>query len=113
MLKQKTLTMTATNGYVVQLDPLVPFGSVSIRASAICFVKLVSFNNNIAAPSTPTDPTPAAGATCDFYKMAAGEVKTFGVECASGTSVTTSYTDTIQYVVVWATANGDLAISAH
>lgn len=113
MLKQKTLTMAATNGYVVQLDPTTPFGSISIRSTAICFIKLVSFNNNIAAPSVPTDPTPAAGSTCDFYKMAASEVKTFGVECASGATITASYTDTIQYVVVWATANGDLAMSAH
>jgi len=113
MLKQKTLTMAANTGYVIQIDGNNPFGSVSIRSTAVCFVRLAPYNPSVGGPVTPGDPTPAPGQTCDYYKMAANEVKTFGVEAALGVGAQPTFSDTISYVIVYSTAVGDLAISAH
>lgn len=119
MLVQKTLNMANGTGYVVPLSTGVAFGSVQLRAGVACYVKTVAYSAIDPAPSAPVaTPAPASGATADYYHMAASETIRIGYEAPMGAVkfkdiVETSYTDTIQYLVVWSEGAGDLVINAH
>lgn len=99
MIKQKTLNMVNGNGYVITLDPKEGFSKVIAKSTVTCWVKTVATARNGVAPSVPTDPTPASGASTDYYRMLANEVINFGFEAMKGGD--DSFVDTIQYLLVW------------
>lgn len=119
MLVQKTLKMANATGYVVPLSTGVAFGSVQLRAGVACYVKTVAYSAIDPAPSVPlATPAPSTGEVADYYHMAASETIRIGYEAPMGAVkfkdiVETSYTDTIQYLVVWSEGAGDLVINAH
>lgn len=119
MITPKTLNMSANTGYVMRLDDPAGKGngysSVKIRATAVCFVQLIPYAAVPIAVTAPTvTPAPAADATADWYKIAANEVVQFGVESPKGASdIVYVYSDSIQQIRIWATAQGDFVVNAH
>jgi len=113
-MKTKTLLMANGAGYVLQLDPAIPYGSVEIRSAVACMVKVVKFSLTDPAPTAPSmDPTPVvAGETSEYWPMAALDIKKFGVRTPKGAEDGGRFTDTIQYVVVWSMGAGTLSVDA-
>ena len=118
----KTLSMAASTGYVMQLVPLgTPRDGyapteVQITASQACYVKLVPFNALATnSPGIPIDPSPATGATTDFYHLLANDSKTFGLKRLSPDVDPYKYVlDTYQFIQVYCLgAAGTLKVVAY
>ncbi len=118
-LKQMTLTMQANTGYVIALSAArsgIGYSSVKVRTTQITWVKTGPYSDTVQTFPTPTAPSTSPGATNDYYKMAANEVKTFGYELPKGGEDDSAFgtnNDRIQYLFIYATAIGDLTIDAH
>lgn len=108
---QRTLSMSATSGYVVPLDETKGQSSVKMTAHVACWVQTIPFGS--PPPSAPTtSPAPAAGSITPWYHFAPGEQQTFGAELWKGGDP--SIADSIGYVVVYCEATaGELCVNAH
>lgn len=97
-------TMTgAPTGDVIDLGDW--YNSVTITAGAACMCKQLLQAPGSAAPSNPTDPTPAAGAeAANWNSMAAADVDTFPPDPTGRLKY--------RYIPVWELAVGTLNIEA-
>jgi hypothetical protein len=115
-LLQKTLSGQLNTGYTIVLSQTAGYSSVTIRSTAVVHVKTIPVESAFSQRAVPTaaDAIPGAGLTTDFYKVAANEVVTLGVELPrGGDSGLDTYTDKIQQVLVWSTANCDVVFDCH
>lgn len=116
-LLQKTLKGQANTGYTIVLSQTAGYSSVTIRSTDVIHVKTIPVETTFSQRAVPTaaDAIPALGLTTDFYKIAANEVVTFGVEQPrGGGSELDTYTDKIQQILVWSTvANCDVVFDCH
>lgn len=119
----KTLNMANATGYTLTLvspgttsNDFVPT-YLAITSAVNCWVKLVSWKpSNTTAPAVPgADPTPAAGATTDFYQILAGETKEFGVKRLDLFVDPAKYgeMDYYQFLSLWSNGAGNLRVIAY
>jgi len=119
----KTLTMVNATGYTVTIVPLgttkddfVPT-SITLTAVVACWVKFTDWNaSTIVAPTAPSaTPAPGAGATTDYYHMAAGETREFGLKRQSLFVDPSKYgaIEYFQFIQVWSEGAGDLKLVAY
>lgn len=107
LFKQKTLSMAAGGGYLVDFS--APVGLVSIKASAECWIRVSNTTGSAAPTATPA---PASGAQASWLHLDEGDAVSFGVDPAyTGGALVAQ--DQIQYVEVWAIGAGLLTLSAH
>lgn len=126
MIDTLTLKMQAAHGYIVSPDPLIVgasldytprgYSSFKVKSAVVCWVKPILFSQGPYSFSTPTDPTPSAGATTSFYEMAANEIVEFGLQLPFGGNVDNNgsvHGDRIQFLAIYSANAGDLVINAH
>lgn len=115
-LLQKTLISQVNTGYTIVLSQTAGYSSVTIRSTGVVHVKTIPVEGTFSQRAVPTaaDAIPGAGLTTDFYKVAANEVVTLGLEQPrGGDSGLDTYTDKIQQVLVWSTAVCDVVFDCH
>ena len=82
----------------------------------LVIIKTIPVEGTFSQRAVPTaaDAIPGAGLTTDFYKVAANEVVTLGLEQPrGGDSGLDTYTDKIQQILVWSTAVCDVVFDCH
>lgn len=106
---QKTFSMQAGNGFVIDLGQTC--GQVTVIGKAECYVRVVGGST---APSAPgANPAPAGGASADYIHLAAsGDKQDIGYDDA-GAGYKPGLQDPLRWVVGWAVGSGDLLAVGH
>lgn len=115
-LLQKTLNAQVNTGYTIVLSQTIGYSSLTLRTTGVVYVKTIPFAASFVQQPVPVagDAIPGAGLTTDFYKVAANEVITLGLEQPRGAGDTLeAYTDKIQQILVWSTAACDVVLDCH